>query len=227
MPSATNNTHKAELLDIPPPEMEPANMNGGQTPHVSAWRGVNPPTSHLPRKRAWLEETPALPQNTPHEQLRFHHQYAMLEQAGTQAVILTQAAVFRAAAFITACATSSMWRTSSLALVQAVSAGIAALSQAGAVVAENLAVLPWGEIFRFGKKSLKLGVCLFLDFLDFTIGRLMGFGIIFDLGCALIAAALWGKRGWWCLLEVLDITEQIDGFVPSCTLVALRSWNDE
>ena len=48
-----------------------------------------------------------------------------------------------------------------------------------------------------------------------------------DLGCALIAAALWGKRGWWCLLEVLDITEQIDGFVPSCTLVALRSWNDE
>lgn len=94
-------------------------------------------------------------------------------------------------------------------------------------VAERLSSPTWRAMGRTIKKFTKLGFCMFLDFLDFTIGRLLGFGILFDLGCALMAAALWGKRGWWCLLEVLDITEQIDGFVPSCTLVALRSWNDE
>lgn len=66
-----------------------------------------------------------------------------------------------------------------------------------------------------------------LDFLDFTIGRLLGFGIAFDLGCWLIAAAMWGHRSWWSLWEVVDITEQIDGFIPTCTIIALRSWNDE
>jgi hypothetical protein len=173
------------------------------------------------------EESPALPEINPQEQLRFHHQYAMLERGGAQAATFTQALVSCVAKSITACVSSPMWRTTGLATLQAVSSGAAVLSQAGAVVAETLSALPWGEIWRVGKKSLKLSICLFLDFLDFTIGRLLGFGILFDLGCALMAAALWGKRGWWCLLEVLDITEQIDGFVPSCTLVALRSWNDE
>lgn len=94
-------------------------------------------------------------------------------------------------------------------------------------LAERLSTPLWRAIGTTTKKLIKLGFCMWLDFLDFFIGRLLGFGIVFDLGCALMCAALWGKRGWWCLVEVLDVTEQIDGFVPSCTLIALRSWNDE
>lgn len=75
-------------------------------------------------------------------------------------------------------------------------------------------------------KCVKLGICIALDILDFFIGRILGFGIAFDVGCALITSALWGKRGMWALWEVIDITEQIDGFVPTCTIIALRAWND-
>ena len=75
-------------------------------------------------------------------------------------------------------------------------------------------------------KFTKLGICIGLDIFDGIFGRLLGFGIAVDVGCALICAALWGKRGWWALWEVADITEQLDAFVPTCTIIALRSWND-
>lgn len=85
---------------------------------------------------------------------------------------------------------------------------------------------PAAGLWRTVKKCFKLGVCLMLDILDFTVGRILGFGIVFDIGCALIAVALWGHKGWWALLEVVDITEQLDGFVPTCTIIALTAWND-
>jgi hypothetical protein len=81
----------------------------------------------------------------------------------------------------------------------------------------------FGRLFwRF----VKLGICIGLDIFDGIFGRLLGFGIAVDVGCALICAALWGKRGWWALWEVADITEQLDAFIPTCTIIALRSWND-
>jgi hypothetical protein len=75
-------------------------------------------------------------------------------------------------------------------------------------------------------KFAKLGICIGMDIFDGVFGRLLGFGIAVDIGCALICAALWGKRGWWALWEVADITEQLDAFIPTCTIIALRSWND-
>ena len=84
-----------------------------------------------------------------------------------------------------------------------------------------------GVGWRLLWKSVKLGICIGMDVLDFTVGRMLGFGIFFDLGCAMIATALWGKRGWWALLEGVDITEQIDGFIPTCTIIALTSWHDD
>lgn len=76
-------------------------------------------------------------------------------------------------------------------------------------------------------KCCKLGICILLDMADFFIGRLLGFGIVFDIGCALIATALWGRKGLWAFWEVFDITEQIDAFIPTCTLIALAAWNDQ
>lgn len=72
-------------------------------------------------------------------------------------------------------------------------------------------------------RTVRIAACVALDMLDFTIGRAPGFGVGFDIGLALIAAAMWGKRGWWHLWEVFDVTEQFCGFVPTCTLIALSA----
>lgn len=83
-----------------------------------------------------------------------------------------------------------------------------------------------GTVWHGFWKVVKLGICLLLDLADFFIGRLLGFSIAFDVGCALLATALWGGKGLWAFWEVVDITEQLDGFVPTCTIIALTAWND-
>jgi hypothetical protein len=78
-------------------------------------------------------------------------------------------------------------------------------------------------------KFTKLGICIGLDIFDFTFGRILGFGIAVDVGSALIAMALWGM-GWrslWSAPELFDLTEQIDGFLPSCTFIALAAWGND
>ena len=78
-------------------------------------------------------------------------------------------------------------------------------------------------------KFTKLGICIGLDIFDFTFGRLLGFGIAVDVGSALIAMGLWGM-GWrslWSMPELFDLTEQIDGFLPSCTFIALAAWGND
>ena len=82
----------------------------------------------------------------------------------------------------------------------------------------------WRGLWKF----VKLGICVGLDIFDFTFGRIFGFGIAVDVGSALIAMALWGI-GWrnlWSVPELLDLTEQIDGFLPSCTIIALAAWKN-
>jgi hypothetical protein len=70
----------------------------------------------------------------------------------------------------------------------------------------------------------KLVVCLIYDFLDFTVGRVL-FPIPFlgeVIGCAL-CAAMFGKAGMFYGLEAIDVTEQIDGFIPTATIIALAN----
>ena len=70
--------------------------------------------------------------------------------------------------------------------------------------------------------GLKLGVCIAYDVFDMTIGRFLFLtpfaGEI--VGTAL-TCALYGPRGLLYALEILDPTEQIDGFIPTATLIAL------
>lgn len=173
------------------------------------------------------EEDPIADEATPQEPLMFHDLWAGIERVGSQAGTLLVTMFFHLVEFVTVCATSPMWRTSSLALVQAASTGVALFFQAQAAIVEKLSALPWGDLWRTGKKISKLAVCVGMDCADFFIGRILGVGIVFDILCACMCAALWGKRGWVAILEVVDITEQIDGFLPTCTLIALRCWNDE
>jgi hypothetical protein len=67
----------------------------------------------------------------------------------------------------------------------------------------------------------KLVVCLIYDFLDFTVGRfLFPFPLLGEvIGCAL-CAAMFGKSGMFYGLEAIDFTEQIDGFIPTATIIA-------
>jgi hypothetical protein len=71
---------------------------------------------------------------------------------------------------------------------------------------------------------LKLAACIAYDVFDCTIGRFLiplpFSGEIF--GCVL-CCILFGKEGMLYGLEAIDITEQIDGFVPAATLIALRN----
>jgi hypothetical protein len=70
----------------------------------------------------------------------------------------------------------------------------------------------------------KLIVCIFYDIFDFTLGRAL-FLLPFSgeiVGC-IFANAMFGSGGFLYALEALDPTEQIDGFVPTATLIALRN----
>lgn len=70
----------------------------------------------------------------------------------------------------------------------------------------------------------KAGICAAWDLADFTVGRTL-FAVPFAsevIGTA-IAASLFGKAGLFYAWEALDITEQLDGFAPTATLIALAN----
>ena len=70
----------------------------------------------------------------------------------------------------------------------------------------------------------KFIVCILYDIFDCTLGRAL-FVLPFSgevVGCVL-TNAMFGSSGLWYALEALDPTEQIDGFVPTATLIALKN----
>lgn len=69
--------------------------------------------------------------------------------------------------------------------------------------------------------AAKLAIAVLLDVLDFTLGRILGAGTVIDIIFAGIAFVLWGPIGLLALWEAVDVTDQIDGFVPTMTLIAL------
>ena len=68
---------------------------------------------------------------------------------------------------------------------------------------------------------VKLLIAVVLDVLDFTIGRIPGFEVGFDLILGVAAVVMWGWPGFFAFWEVADPTGQIDGFAPTMTLIAL------
>ena len=67
----------------------------------------------------------------------------------------------------------------------------------------------------------KLLVAVILDILDFTVGRIPGFELPFDIIMGVAAVALFGWPGLFAFWETIDLTGQVDGFVPTLTLIAL------
>lgn len=71
--------------------------------------------------------------------------------------------------------------------------------------------------------GIKLIISIIWDLLDFFIGRIIGFGTLFDIVGTLLAFKLWGVWGLGAIWEVFEPTDQIDGFVPSLTIIGLLS----
>ena len=70
----------------------------------------------------------------------------------------------------------------------------------------------------------KFAVCIAVDLFDFTMGRLL-FPVPFVgevIGCA-ICASMSGWGGVFYGLEAIDFTEQLDGFIPTATIIALAN----
>lgn len=67
----------------------------------------------------------------------------------------------------------------------------------------------------------KLVIAVVLDVIDFTIGRIPGFEVIVDVALGVAAVGLWGWAGVVAFWELADPTGQVDGFVPTMTMIAL------
>ncbi|MFZ4603076.1 MAG: hypothetical protein ACOYM8_11515 [Caulobacterales bacterium] len=68
---------------------------------------------------------------------------------------------------------------------------------------------------------IRMALSLGLDLLDFTVGRAL-FAVPWEEGVgAGLATLLWGPVGIAYLLELIDVTEQFDAFIPTATLIGL------
>ena len=68
---------------------------------------------------------------------------------------------------------------------------------------------------------VRLALSVMVDLLDFTVGRAL-FAIPWEEGAgAALATVLWGPVGIAYLFELIDLTEQIDAFIPMTTLIGL------
>lgn len=74
---------------------------------------------------------------------------------------------------------------------------------------------------------VKLIIAVILDILDFTVGRLPGFELVFDIILGVAAVIMFGWTGLFAFWEAADPTGQLDGFVPTLTLIALSQLGKE
>lgn len=68
---------------------------------------------------------------------------------------------------------------------------------------------------------VKLVIAIILDVLDFTVGRIPGFELAFDIVLGVAAVAMFGWPGLFAFWETADLSGQADGFVPTLTIIAL------
>ena len=70
----------------------------------------------------------------------------------------------------------------------------------------------------------KFTFCIAADLFDMTIGRLLiGVSFFTDSVSTLIMFLLWGPLGLTAIWEAFEPTEQLDGFIPTNTLIAIAA----
>ena len=67
----------------------------------------------------------------------------------------------------------------------------------------------------------RVTLSVIIDLADFTLGRIPILGTVEDGVGGIVATALWGRAGLVYFWELIDVTDQIDGFIPTATLIGL------
>jgi len=70
--------------------------------------------------------------------------------------------------------------------------------------------------------DIRFFACIAFDVIDFFV-RIPGLGTIFDLVGIPVAYYLVGPMGIAYAWELLDITDQLDGFIPTMTILYIIS----
>jgi len=78
----------------------------------------------------------------------------------------------------------------------------------------------------FFKWAFKMVISIALDAADFVIGRLPGWGTVWDIVLGIFGVLLWGAPGGLQFLEVFDFTDQIDGFIPTLTIAGFMKYKE-
>jgi hypothetical protein len=78
---------------------------------------------------------------------------------------------------------------------------------------KGLSALSW-------KTRGKIAVSIGMDAIDLASAAAPGAGHFYELFMIPVCCAMWGKRGVWAALEIIEATNLIDGFVPTCSLIA-------
>ena len=75
---------------------------------------------------------------------------------------------------------------------------------------------------------MKILIAILVDLFDFTVGRML-FVVPFsgEIIGVFICYLMFGPRAFTYALEALDPTEQIDGFIPTATLIALAHQREQ
>lgn len=68
---------------------------------------------------------------------------------------------------------------------------------------------------------VRLGISVVLDVLDMTVGLIPGVSSVEDGFGTVTMLFLWGWPGLAYLSELADPIDQLDGFIPTATLIAL------
>ena len=67
-------------------------------------------------------------------------------------------------------------------------------------------------------------IAIIWDILDLTIGRVPIFGSFFDFCGGVLAIILWGYEGILAFWELMDVTDQVDSFFPTTTIIGIIYW---
>ena len=76
----------------------------------------------------------------------------------------------------------------------------------------------------FGKWLFKMFVSIAFDLLDMIMPP--GLGTIYDIAGGFLGLMLWGGKGAAQFWEIIDVTDRIDAFVPTLTIMGIFSMRE-
>ena len=68
---------------------------------------------------------------------------------------------------------------------------------------------------------IRLAISLAIDLFDTLLGRIPIFGTVTDGVGAFVLFMLWGRAGLAYVWQLADVSDQLDGLIPTATLIGL------